>query len=396
MSRRAYILQIITAIIILAMLVTDVKRWFLDYELLWAYIGIVATALTFTLVPVVHAFATKLGAIDDPGGRKTHASPTPLMGGTAIFLGYAFVMVLGRDILNFSIELKAVAWGGTLVFLVGILDDIWGLTARIRLISQMLAVGILIKYGVVLSFLPDIWWGDLGEIIITIIWVVGITNSLNFLDGMDGLATGAAMTNALFFGLVALQTDQGFMMLLSLALAGSCLGFLPFNFRRLTPARIFLGDGGSNLLGFTLAGIGILGDWGADSLVGLAVPILILGVPIFDTTQTTIVRVTTGKVRTFGQWLRYTGRDHFHHRLSDLGIGNRKAVLVIYLINIWLGLEALVLKNARGIDAIFSILQVGIVFALVGLFMVFVQNRYERLAELRGMPVHPDQPAEPG
>ncbi len=385
MSRRAYVLQAVTAVIVLLMLVANLKRWFLTNQLTWAYIGILATSLTFTLVPIVHAIAVRLGAIDNPGGRKTHDSPTPLMGGTAIFLGYALVMILGKDILNLSIELKAVAWGGSLVFLVGILDDIWGLTARIRLIAQLLAVGILIKYGVLLSFLPDIWWGDLGEIAITIFWVVGITNALNFLDGMDGLASGSAMINALFFGLVALQTDQSVMMLLSLALAGSCLGFLPFNFRRLTPARIFLGDGGSNLLGFTLAGIGILGNWGTDSLVGLAVPILILGVPIFDTTQTTIVRVTSGKVRTFGQWLRYTGRDHFHHRLSDLGIGNRKAVLVIYLVSIWLGLEALVLKHARGIDAVFSIMQVGIVFALIGLFMVFVQNRYERLASVRGI-----------
>ncbi|MBK36734.1 MAG: undecaprenyl-phosphate alpha-N-acetylglucosaminyl 1-phosphate transferase [Gemmatimonadetes bacterium] len=377
------------------MLVADVKALFQDHELLWAYVGIMATALMFTLVPVVHAVAVRIGAIDDPGGCKTHESPTPLMGGGAIFLGYAFVMVLGRGILNFSVELKAVALGGTLVFVIGVLDDIWGLTARIRLVAQLLAVGILIKYGVVLSFLPETWWGDLGEILITIIWVAGITNALNFLDEMDGLACGSARMNALFFGLVALQTDQSFMMLLSLALAGSCLGFLPFNFRRLTPARIFLGDGGSNLLGFTLAGIGILGDWGTDNLVGLALPILILGVPIFDTTQTTIVRVGTGKVRSFGQWLRYTGRDHFHHRLSDLGIGNRKAVLVIYLVSIWLGLEALVLKHAWGIDAFFSIPQVGIVFALIGLLMVFVQNRYERLAELRGSRTQKANPVAP-
>ena len=160
-----------------------------------------ATALMFTLVPVVHAVAVRIGAIDDPGGYKTHESPTPLMGGGAIFLGYAFVMVLGRDILNFSVELKAVALGGTLVFVIGVLDDIWGLTARIRFVAQLLAVGILIKYGVVLSFLPETWWGDLGEILITIICGVGSTNALNFLDGMDGLACGSARINALFFGL---------------------------------------------------------------------------------------------------------------------------------------------------------------------------------------------------
>jgi len=172
-------------------------------------------------------------------------------------------------------------------------------------------------------------------------------------------------------------------MLLALSLAGSCLGFLPWNFRRFQPARIFLGDGGSNFLGFTLAGMGIIGNWGSHSLVGLAVPILILGVPIFDTTLTTVVRIKTGQVKTFGEWIRFTGRDHFHHRLSDLGIGNRRAVLVIYIVSVWLGLTSLVVKNARGIDAVFSILQVGIVFLLIGRFMVFVQNQYKRLAEVR-------------
>ena len=185
-------------------------------------------------------------------------------------------------------------------------------------------MAILYKFGVWMSFLPDTWWGHVGEVVITTPWVVGITNAFNFLDGMDGLATGSAGINALFFGLVAL-TDQPFVMLRSLALAGSCLGFLPWNFRKNQPARIFLGDGGSNFLGFTLAGIGVIGNWGENSLVGLAVPILILGVPIFDTTLTTVVRIKRGQVRTFGEWLRFTGRDHFHYRLSDLGIGNRES-----------------------------------------------------------------------
>ena len=202
---------------------------------------------------------------------------------------------------------------------------------------------------------------------------------------MDGLATGSASINALFFGLVALQTNQPFVMLLALSLAGSCLGFLPWNLRRYQPARIFLGDGGSNFLGFTLAGMGIIGEWGSPSLVGLAVPLLILGVPIFDTTLTTVVRIKRGQVRTFGEWLRFTGRDHFHHRVSDMGIGNHKAVLVIYLVSIWLGLESIVLKNARGVDAVFSILQVGIVFLLIGFFVVFVQDRYQRMAQVRNL-----------
>lgn len=381
MTRRAYILQAISLVLIALLAVPDAKLEFGHHGLTWIYILVLSTSIAFFLTPVVHHAARRLGAVDHPGGRKAHAQPTPLMGGAAIYLGFALVMVLGRDILHFSVELKGVALGATLVFVMGILDDIWGLSAKVRLIAQALAVGILVKYGVIVSFLPDAWWGNAGEILFTAFWVIGITNALNFLDGLDGLATGSSLINASFFALAALQTSQPFMMLLATAMVGSCLGFLPFNFRRVKPASVFLGDGGSNFLGFTLAGIGILGDWGQDSVVGLAVPILILGVPIFDTTLTTIVRIRTGQVRTFGEWIRFTGRDHFHHRLSDLGIGNKKAVWVIYLVSVWLGLSALVLKDARGIDAIFSLLQTAIVFVLIGSFMVFVQNRYARLME---------------
>jgi len=369
------------AIVILALPAT--KAFSQDAGLTWAYILVLSASIAYLLSPLAMAIARYFGAVDEPGGRKTHERPTPLMGGTAIFLGFALVMVLGRDILLFSYELKGVALGAVLVFTMGALDDIWGLSAQIRLLGQCLAVGILIKYGVIVSFLPDTWWGNAGELVFTALWVIGITNALNFLDGMDGLATGISLINASFFALVALQTSEPAMMLLSTALAGSCFGFLPHNFRRRRPARVFLGDGGSNFLGFTLAGIGILGDWGTHSLVGLVVPILILGVPIFDMTLTTIVRISTGQVRTFGEWIRFTGRDHFHHRLSELGIGNKKAVWIIYLVCFWLGLEALVLKNARGIDAVFSLIQVAIVFVLIGSFMVFVQNRYVRAANAR-------------
>ena len=194
------------------------------------------------------------------------------MGGAAIFLGFALVMVLGREILHFSVGLKAVAAGATLLFALGLLDDLWSVSAKIGLLVQVLAVGILVKYGVVLSFLPQTWWGDAAEILITFLWVVGITNAVNFLDGMDGLATGSTAINASFFCLAALQTSQPFMMLLSIALVGSCLGFLPHNFRLRQPANIFLGVGGSNFLGFTLAGIGILGEWGTHNLGGSPCP----------------------------------------------------------------------------------------------------------------------------
>jgi len=377
------LIQLPAFLLIGFLLFPGVKAAVVTESLTWAYILFLSFGLTSFLVPTMMWVAEKIGAVDKPGGRKTHQHVTPLMGGATIFLGFALVMFLAQDILYFTAQRKGVALGATLIFLVGLLDDIWGLTAKIRLLAQVFAVGILIKYGAVLSFLPDTWWGELGEYLITFLWVVGITNAINFLDGMDGLASGTAAINATFFSLVALRAGGSEMLLLSIALAGSCVGFLPFNFRRHKPASIFLGDSGSNFLGFTLAGIGILGEWGNDGWVGLVVPIVILGVPIFDTSLTTVVRIATGQVRSFGQWLHFTGRDHFHHRLSDLGLGNKRAVWVIYLISAGQGLEALVLKNAQGVDALFSILQVGLAYFLMGAFMVFIHNRYIRLLEIR-------------
>lgn len=377
------LIQLPTFLLVCILLFPGVKAAVVTGGLTWGYILALAFGLSFTIVPTIMWVADKIGAVDKPGGRKTHQNVTPLMGGAAIYLGFALVFFLAQDMLYFTEPRKGVALGATLIFLVGLLDDIWGLTAKIRLIAQILAVGILIKYGAILSFLPDTWWGYLGEYIITFLWVIGITNAINFLDGMDGLASGTATINATFFSLVALRAGGSEMLLLAIALAGSCLGFLPYNFRRHKPASIFLGDSGSNFLGFTLAGIGILGEWGNDGWVGLVVPIVILGVPIFDTSLTTVVRVATGQVRSFGEWLRFTGRDHFHHRLSDLGLGNKRAVWVIYLISAGQGLEALVLKNAQGVDALFSILQVILAYILMGAFMVFVHNRYVRLMEIR-------------
>ena len=389
MNRRDTVVQMIAIAFIALLLAPDIKLFFATQEITWAYILLLSCALSFSLMPIVMRTAHWIGAVDRPGGRKIHHQATPLLGGAAIYFGFALVMFLAQDILHFSHELKGVALGATLVFATGLLDDIFGLSAKVRLIAQTLAVGILIKYGAVLSFLPQTWWGDAGAILITYLWVVGITNAVNFLDGMDGLAGGSSAINAAFFSLVALRYGEPFMLLLAIALVGSCLGFLPYNFRRHKPAAVFLGDSGSNFLGFTLAGIGILGEWGTDNWVGLVVPIVILGVPIFDTALTTVMRIAKGQVHTFGEWIHFTGRDHFHHRLSDLGLGNKKAVWVIYLISVVLGLEALILKNAQGIDALFALIQVGIAFLLMGGFMVFVQNTYSKLAEIRRRPNDP-------
>ena len=313
-----------------------------------------------------------------PAGRKAHDAPTALLGGVALYIAFA-VTVLRN--FAFTDELKGIVLAGTLILAVGLVDDLRELPARWKLAAQLAAVAILIRYGVVISFLPDTLWGTVGEWILTAFWVVGITNAVNFLDGMDGLAAGSTGINAMFFGLVAWQNSQYDMMFLALPLLGACLSFLVYNFRPGQRAWIFLGDAGSTFLGFMMAALAVMGDWASHHTVGLIVPILILGVPIFDMTFTTVMRVGTGRVRNFHQWIEFTGRDHILHRLEDLRIGRVGAVLIIYVVSIWLGLSALALKNTAGINALLQVAQSVIVFLLLGYFMVFVRRQYSAIAD---------------
>lgn len=379
---KACLKLLLLAIAIGGLIFPGTKSWFFGVELRWLYLLLLGFSLSHFLVPFAIRFGHRFGILDQPGGRKRHRVPVPLLGGAVIFLAFAVVVNYN---FYYSWELKGVTLGATLVFLLGFLEDVWGLPTLVRPLGHIGAAVILLLHGVRMSFLPDVWLGDLGEIIITVIWVVGLTNAYNFIDGMDGLATGSAIINSFFFGLVSLRTGQEFFMFLAMALLGSCLGFLPYNFRPRGSASIFLGDAGSNFLGFMLAGMALMGDWAQDNWVDLIVPGLILGVPIFDTTLTTVLRIRHGQVRSFIQWLEYTGWDHFHHRLAELGIGDKGAVVVIYVVTTWLGLSALVLRGARGLEALLQLTQASIIFLLIAFFMVYVKKKFiETPVEIEG------------
>jgi UDP-GlcNAc:undecaprenyl-phosphate GlcNAc-1-phosphate transferase len=324
--------------------------------------------------PLAALLSQYTGALDQPAQRKVHKTPTPLLGGLAVYLAFAATIFVNN---LYTTSLKGVAIAATLVFVTGMIDDLRSLSARFRLIVQFIAVGVMIQYGVRVSFMPESWWGDAFEVLFTLLWMIGITNAINFLDGLDGLSTGSIMIAAAAFSLIALQTGQPYMRFLSVALMGSCMGFLPYNFRRGKPAGIFIGDGGSNFIGFTIAAIGILGQWGNGSgSVNLIVPILILGVPIFDTTLTTLARIINGQVRSFSEWIHYTGKDHFHHRLVEIGFSPKLAVLAIYLVSVILAISAIVLRKSAGLDAALLLVQAIILFGMIGYFMVFVKRQF--------------------
>jgi UDP-GlcNAc:undecaprenyl-phosphate GlcNAc-1-phosphate transferase len=289
------------------------------------------------------------------------------MGGLAIYVSFA-ATILYNDV--YSDELKGVAIGATIVFITGLIDDIVSLRASIKLIVQFVATFIMIQYGVVADFLPNTWWGRLFEIVITMFWVLGITNSLNFFDGMDGLAAGLTSVSALFIGLLAIQSRQYYLMYLSIALLGSSLGFLQYNFRYKKPATIFLGDGGSIFMGFMLASLTVMGGWGAkEPIKAYAMPILILGILIFDMMYTTISRIKNKRIANFGEWLSFTGNDHLHHRLEILGFTRKQTVFFILFTAATLGLSALVLRNGNTLDGLLLSLQAVLIYLVIVILM---------------------------
>jgi UDP-GlcNAc:undecaprenyl-phosphate GlcNAc-1-phosphate transferase len=331
----------------------------------WSALVSVAFAVTFALVPLVERFAMRRGIVDIPSARKVHRSPTPLLGGMAVASGFAVTALLN---FSFSRQLKGVLVGAAIVVALGVLDDVLDVPARWKLAAQIVAAVIAVLYGVVIRLVPGWLPGaDGANAVLTVLWFLTVTNAIQFLDGMDGLAAGLGAIAALFFGVAALQTAQPYLMSLSASLAGACAGFLPYNFRR-GGARIFLGDAGASFIGFTLAGLAAMGEWSADSpAVALTTPLLILAVPLFDIAFVGIGRVVTGKVASLGQWLAYTGKDHIHHRFEALGLTKAQSVLLIYFIALTLGISATVLGGGGVREAALVLLQAGCVLAIIAI-----------------------------
>lgn len=335
----------------------------------WFYQFLLPFLLTILLTPIIRKIALKFKILDYPNRRKPHLKPTPLLGGIAIYIAFASAILIN---FRFSVPLKGVALGATIILLMGFVDDIKPIPAEIKLVIETLAVLVLIRYGVIVTFLPNVLWGKIGEVIITLIWVIGITNALNFMDGLDGLATGLSSIAAGIFFIIAIQTNQTYLAYLTIALLGAALGFIPYNFH---PAKIFLGDSGSNFLGFTLAALAVMGGWAENNpVVSFSVPILVLGILIFDMIYITIARIKQHKVTSFKTWLEYVGKDHFHHRLLNMGFSERQVAFFMYSIALCLGLGAIALRSAYGNGAILLLIQATIIFLIVTILMNHVRK----------------------
>lgn len=305
------------------------------------FILMAASALIFAIggTPVARRAAMRLGILDQPASRKLHVNPVPLLGGAAIYGAFILALFFFGDLFYIN-EVVAIFVGATLCSLVGVLDDRRGLNSYTKLAVQTLAAGILIFGGVQVRI-----FGPWLDVLVTLLWVVGITNAFNLLDNMDGLSGGIAMIAAVFFTLFAAMSDQYLVGVLAAALAGACAGFLVYNWN---PAHIFMGDTGSLFLGFLLAAVGIKLRFPSSSVtVTWLIPVLVLAVPIFDTTLVFISRLRRGQ-----NPLTTPGKDHLSHRLARITGSRREAVLICYLIAGAIGLAAVFLTQATLAEAI--------------------------------------------
>lgn len=304
------------------------------------YLLMAASALILAIsgTPVMRLVALRFGVVDQPAARKIHANPVPLLGGAAIYIAFIIVLFVFGD-RRYIHEVVGIFIGATLVSLMGVVDDRWGLGSYFKLGGQLVAACILIYSGVQVSI-----FGGWLDILVTIAWVVGITNAMNLLDNMDGLSGGIAMIAAVFFTLLAALSNQYMVGALAAALAGACAGFLVYNWN---PAHIFMGDTGSLFLGFLLAAVGIKLRFPSNSdTITWMIPVLVLALPVFDTTLVFISRLRRGK-----NPLTTPGKDHISHRLAFLTGSRREAVLLCYLIAGAAGVASLFITRATWVEA---------------------------------------------
>ena len=318
---------------------------------------VMAFLISFLTTPLAKKIAFKVGAIDQPKDRGVHTKAMPRMGGIAIVLGFMVTLLLITPfvpLLNWK-QFLGVSAGAIIIFILGFFDDIHNLNAKFKLIFQILAALLVTSSGIKIQFVT---WPFLENSFIslqafatplTVIWIVGVTNAVNLIDGLDGLAAGVSSIASICLMALSIHSGYPLALVLTATLAGSCLGFLPYNF---SPATIFMGDTGSTFLGFILAVTSILGLLKSYTFATIFIAVLVLGLPIFDTAFAIIRRYLNGKP------IMEADRGHLHHRLMDKGYSQKQAVVTLYGISGGFGLMALALsrQDFRFIFGIFFIM----------------------------------------
>ena len=290
---------------------------------MWRYreIFLLSFGIAAALVPLVRLLAFRFGILDHPKAHGIHSHPVPRIGGIAIYIAFVSGSLFRMDL---STGLKGVLLASSMVFVMGLFDDLRHIRASLKLAWQVFACFIMMfKYGVILTVFPNM----ILNAFFTALGIIGLTNAVYFLDNMDGLSSGLIAISSLSIFVIGYSTGQIWLCYLALALAGAAVGFLIFNIRK---AYVFMGDAGSTFLGFTIASLCVMTDWSYYWPVTLSVPIFILGVPILDMFLITVLRIKEHKVKNLKQWIDYTGKDHLSHRFMRLGLGERGAVFALW------------------------------------------------------------------
>lgn len=352
-------------------------------DLIYGFLAFLfSVLLAFALTPAIRVLAFKIGAVDVPkDNRRMHKRPVPLIGGLGIFISFSVSTLLFIE----GIDLKLLGFlvGMLVMVAVGIVDDIKEIGAGKKLLGQLVAALFPVLTGTRIDSViiagNTYQFPDWLSILLTVFWIVGITNAINLIDGLDGLACGISVISSFCLVLTAIiSSSQGNLPLLALLLAGSCLGFLPFNIH---PAKMFMGDTGALMLGYALATISVLGVFKFNALVSFLVPFLILGLPASDT-LTSIIRRLLNHKSPFA-----ADRGHLHHKLIDMGFSQRASVLILYAISSLLGICAVMFTGDK-VRTAALILLIGIAVILLN-FHVFKSSKKAR--DEAGVIKHPER-----
>ncbi len=339
-----------------------------QHVLFMIFAFVVAFAFTFATTPLARRLAFRIGAgaVDIPkDSRRMHKKPTPRIGGVAIIFGFIVATLCFAEP---SRQLFGTLAGAAIVAVMGFIDDCKDLNAKLKFVIQIIAALVVIYVGDikidvftnpnVLSDNPY-WvlpqWLSVG---LTVIWIVFITNAVNFIDGLDGLAAGVSAIMSVSLVFISIRVGEYPIAILGIALMGSCFGFLPFNFN---PAKIFMGDTGSTFLGFMLATLSIQGVFKSYAVISFAVPLLILGLPLFDASFAMIRRILQGKSPMVAD------RGHLHHRLVDMGFSQKQTVFILYAISGVLGITAVLLAESGVLRALLLVICVLILLLIGGM-----------------------------
>ncbi|PNT90947.1 MraY family glycosyltransferase [Clostridium thermosuccinogenes] len=328
---------------------------------------ILSFIVAFFATPMAKKLAFKIGAVDVPkDDRRMHKKPIARLGGLAIIAGFMISVLFyvvdalydGSSPLRVNSQFFGLLAGIVIIVALGIADDIKSLSARFKLVFQIIAALAVVISGTRIEYvtnpLSKTGISQLNPILsytITLLWIIGITNALNFIDGLDGLAAGVSSIASLSLFIVSVIFERWDVAILTAALAGSALGFLPYNFN---PAKIFMGDTGATFLGFTLGVVSIQGTLKSYAAIAIAIPVLVLGLPLFDTIFAILRRLLNHKP------IMEADRGHLHHRLIDMGLSQKQSVVIMYILSAALGLSAIVLADKGALSAIILIIAISI------------------------------------